>query len=227
MQQGQWFFGQHSQVTQSIGSTERRTTTTTPALPSDTSNPSESQVQRAIQQALRLGARDEVSYRSEAQHEAMQSILYDDQTTPLVIVLPTGGGKSLLFMAPACLENVGVTIVIVPFRALINKLVNIAKEASINSIEWHPGLTDPATLVFISTDKIIGSGFLSYAELLKDKGLLRRVFVDKCYLTFTASDWRPKLVAMRSVRGLRVPLIMLTATLPPMLAFELEVSIAY
>ena len=91
-------------------------------------------------------------------------------------------------MAPACLENVGVTIVIVPFRALINKLVNIAKEAGINSIEWHPGLTDPAILVFISVDKIIGSGFLSYVELLKDKGLLRRVFVDKCHLTFTVSD---------------------------------------
>ncbi|KAH0352647.1 hypothetical protein KCU83_g3356, partial [Aureobasidium melanogenum] len=224
VQEGQWFFGQHSQVTQSIGSIEGRTTT--PALPSSTSNPSESQVQRAIKQALRLRTGDEVSYRSEAQHEAMQSILYDDQTTPLVIVLPTGGGKSLLFMAPACLENAGVTIVIVPFRALINKLVNTAKEAGTNSVEWHPGLTDPATLVFISADKIIGGGFLSYAELLNDKGLLRRVFVDECHLTFTASDWRPKLVAVRSVRGLRVPLIMLTATLPPMLAFELEISMA-
>lgn len=38
-------------------------------------------------------------------------------------------------MAPAYLENVGVTIVIVPFRALINKLVSIAKEASVNSTE--------------------------------------------------------------------------------------------
>ncbi|CAD0056321.1 unnamed protein product [Aureobasidium pullulans] len=82
--------------------------------------------------------------------------------TPLVVVLPTRGGKSLLFMAPACLENAGVTIVIVPFRALINKLVSTAKEASVNSTEWHPGLTDPATLVFVSADRIIGSGFLSY-----------------------------------------------------------------
>ncbi|CAC9892702.1 unnamed protein product [Aureobasidium pullulans] len=179
-----------------------------------------------MRKALRLGDGDEVSYRSKAQRVAMQSILYNDQMTPLVVVLPTGGGKSLLFMAPACLENAGVTIVIVPFRALINKLVSTAKEAGVNSTEWHPGLTDPATLVFVSADRIIGSGFLSYAELLHSKGLLRRVFVDECHLTFTASDWRPKLVAVRYVRGLRVPLIMLTATLPPMLAFELEVSMA-
>jgi hypothetical protein len=93
-----------------------------------------------------------------------------------------------LFTAPVCLKNAGVTIVIVPFRALINKLVSIVKEASVNSIEWHPGLIDPATLVFVSVDRIISSGFLSYAELLHSKGLLRRVFVDECYLTFTASD---------------------------------------
>ncbi|THW27512.1 hypothetical protein D6D22_10755 [Aureobasidium pullulans] len=224
VQEESWFFGQSSQVTQSVDSTERRAVT--PGLLSNTLHPTESQVQTAMRKALRLGDGDEVSYRSKAQRVAMQSILYNDQMTPLVVVLPTGGGKSLLFMAPACLENAGVTIVIVPFRALINKLVSTAKEAGVNSTEWHPGLTDPATLVFVSADRIIGSGFLSYAELLHSKGLLRRVFVDECHLTFTASDWRPKLVAVRYVRGLRVPLIMLTATLPPMLAFELEVSMA-
>ncbi|CAC9887931.1 unnamed protein product, partial [Aureobasidium pullulans] len=174
VQEESWFFGQSSQVTQSVDSTERRAVT--PGLLSNTLHPTESQVQTAMRKALRLGDGDEVSYRSKAQRVAMQSILYNDQMTPLVVVLPTGGGKSLLFMAPACLENAGVTIVIVPFRALINKLVSTAKEAGVNSTEWHPGLTDPATLVFVSADRIIGSGFLSYAELLHSKGLLRRVF---------------------------------------------------
>jgi hypothetical protein len=81
-----------------------------------------------------------------------------------------------------------VTIVVVPFRALINKLVETIRQASINIIEWRLGQTDLATLVFISVDKIIGGSFLSYVELLKGKGLLRRVFVNECYLTFTASD---------------------------------------
>lgn len=224
VQEESWFFRQSSQVTQAVDNVERRAVT--PGSLSHTLHPTESQVQTAMRKALGLEDGAEVSYRSEAQRTAMQSILYDDQITPLVVVLPTGGGKSLLFMAPACLEKAGVTIVIVPFRALINKLVSTAKEAGVNSTEWHPGLTDPATLVFVSADRIIGGGFLSYAELLHSKGLLRRVFVDECHLTFTASDWRPKLAAVRYVRGLRVPLIMLTATLPPMLAFELEVSMA-
>jgi hypothetical protein len=41
-----------------------------------------------------------------------------EKQTPLVIVLPTGGGKSLLFTLPACIEGPGVTVVVVPFRAL-------------------------------------------------------------------------------------------------------------
>jgi superfamily II DNA helicase RecQ len=52
------------------------------------------------------------------------------------------------------------------------------------------------------------------------------VFVDESHLTFTASDWRPKLAEVRAVRGLKVPTIMLTATLPVLLEFELEVSMA-
>ena len=43
--------------------------------------------------------------------------------TPLVVVLPTGGGKSLLFTVPACVEEAGVTVVVVPYRALVEDLV--------------------------------------------------------------------------------------------------------
>jgi superfamily II DNA helicase RecQ len=46
-----------------------------------------------------------------------------------------GSGKSLLFTTPACLDNTGVTIVVVPFRALINDLVDKAKKAGIDSVE--------------------------------------------------------------------------------------------
>jgi superfamily II DNA helicase RecQ len=34
---------------------------------------------------------------------------------PLVIVLLIGGGKSLLFIVPVYLEDLGITIIIIPF----------------------------------------------------------------------------------------------------------------
>jgi superfamily II DNA helicase RecQ len=184
---------------------------------------SEEDLKKAMRKALR---REDVSFRSEEQGEALRTIVSGEQTTPLVVVLPTGGGKSLLFIAPACLDDPGVTIVVVPYRALLDNLVATARQAKIDCIEYRPGEQNPAALVFVSADFVAGSQFLSYAQLLSAKGILRRVFVDESHLTFTASDWRPKLAQVRAVRGLRVPTIMLTATLPVLLEFELEESMA-
>ena len=50
---------------------------------------------------------------SQLSRRAMHAIIAG--LTPLVVVLPTGGGKSLLFMVPAHLDNTGVTIVVVPY----------------------------------------------------------------------------------------------------------------
>jgi len=177
----------------------------------------------AMQKAL---GKSEVSFKSEEQKLAMEAIVLAEQTTPLVVILPTGGGKSLLFMAPACLEDPGITIVVVPFRALINNLVETAKKAGIDSTEWRPGTVNPASLVFVSADSVANGGFRGYARSLHAKGLLRRVFVDECHLTFTASDWRAKLAHIRLVRGFGCPTILLTATLPCMLEFELEEAMA-
>ena len=68
--------------------------------------------------------------------------------------MPTGGRKSLLFTAPACLDRIGTTIVVVPFRALINDLVEKAKKTGINSVEWRPGEVNPATIVTLGVTTV-------------------------------------------------------------------------
>jgi superfamily II DNA helicase RecQ len=69
----------------------------------------------------------------------------------------------LLFIVPACLDDPGVTIVVVPYRALVNNLVSTATKARIDYIEYKPGEQNPAALVFISADFVIEGQFLSYA----------------------------------------------------------------
>jgi hypothetical protein len=96
-------------------------------------------------------------------------------------VLPTGRRKSLLFIAPACLDDPSVTIVVVPYRALVNNLVSTTTKAQIDCIEYKPREQNPAALVFVSTDFIAEGQFLSYAQLLNAKGILQRVFIDKSY----------------------------------------------
>ncbi len=165
------------------------------------------------------------SFRSKEQGEALRRIVREQDRRVLVVVLPTRGGKSLLFIAPAYINDPGVTIVVVPFRSLINDLVDKANKLGIDYIEQRPEEVNAVALVYVSADFVPFTGFLSYTRLLQGKGILRRIFVDKCYLTFTASDQRPKLAQLRSIRGLRCPTILLTATLPVVCEFELEVSI--
>jgi superfamily II DNA helicase RecQ len=46
-----------------------------------------------------------------------------EKQTLLIIVLPTGRGKSLLFTLLACVEEAGVTVVVILYQALIKDLV--------------------------------------------------------------------------------------------------------
>jgi hypothetical protein len=61
----------------------------------------------------------------------------------------------LLFIVLACLDDPGVTIVVVPYRALVNNLVIIARTVRIDCIEYKPGEQNPVVLVFVSIDFVI------------------------------------------------------------------------
>lgn len=180
-------------------------------------------VHRALQQVL---GKQEVGFRSMEQEQALYAVL--DKTTPLVVVLPTGGGKSLLFTVPACIEERGVTVVVVPYRALIEDLVSRICNCGIDCMEWKHGENNPASIVVVSADvagDITSNGnFLGYARLMKDKGLLQRVVVDECHLLFTARHWRANLLKVKNLRLLGCPIVLLTATLPPVQEGELEAS---
>jgi superfamily II DNA or RNA helicase len=180
-------------------------------------------VHRALQQVL---GKQDVGFRSMEQEQALEAVL--DKQTPLVVVLPTGGGKSLLFTLPACIEGAGVTVVIVPYRALIEDLVDRIHKYGVDCIEWKHGESNPASVVVVSADKagdVSSNGnFLGYAQVLKGKGLLQRIVVDECHLVLTARHWRKKLLKVKNLQVLGCPMVLLTATLPPLREEELETS---
>lgn len=65
--------------------------------------------------------KENISFRLIKQKRALYAVL--DKQTPLVVVLLTEEGKSLLFTLPACIEKTEVTVVVIPYRALIKNLV--------------------------------------------------------------------------------------------------------
>lgn len=180
---------------------------------------SEEEVKRAMSRVL---GQEDVDFRSEEQRESLMSVVNVAGRTPLVVVLPTGGGKSMLFMVSASLEDPGVTVVVVPFRALLNNLLERANTRGIDCAEWMSSSTPRATLIFISADKVSGTGFVGHMKQWERQGVLRRIFLDEAHLAFKDNHWRPKLAGLRELRQAGCPLIMLTGTLPPALEPELE-----
>ena len=123
-----------------------------------------------------------------------------------------------------------MTVVVVPYRALIEDLVSQIRNCGIDCMEWKHGESNPASVLVVSADvagDITSNGnFLGYARLMKDKGLLQRVVVDECHLLFTARHWRANLLKVKNLRLLGCPLVLLTATLPPVQEGELEARLA-
>jgi hypothetical protein len=180
---------------------------------------------RAIRAGMQqlLGV-EEPEFRSIEQEQALKAILEED--TPLVVILPTGGGKSLLFGVPACIETGSVTAVIVPYRALINNMLEQFTKAGVDCMEWTPTTTGRAALMFVSADQAGDvqqhGNFLSYAQRLKQKGLLRRIVIDECHVTYSDSDWRVELARLVNLRVVAYSMVLLTATLPPSREHDLE-----
>src|ERR1700709_243041 len=57
-------------------------------------------------------------FKSATQCRALDAIVKREESC--LVVLPTGGGKSLLFMLPAYMEPESVTVVIVPLKVLLH-----------------------------------------------------------------------------------------------------------
>lgn len=75
----------------------------------------------------------EVALRS-MQDEAFQAIQRGDGK--IVVVMPTGAGKSVLFILPAFIGIGGVSIVVVPFIPLRHHLVAQCNKANVRVAEW-------------------------------------------------------------------------------------------
>jgi superfamily II DNA helicase RecQ len=189
-------------------------------------------VEDTIRQVLKIPQGTPVTYKSPAQKAALNAVVQG--VSPLIIVLPTGGGKTLLPVAAAILDDIAlqessttqpnVTILIVPFCALIKDLLVRLCNAGVKAIEWQAGAAGdyqnrrtPASIVLVSADYVgsYSGQFLSYAALLARQGVLRRVVIDECHVAITADSWRTALRRLKDVRLLPCQQVLLTATLPP------------
>lgn len=135
-----------------------------------------------------------------------------------VVIMRTGGGKSLLFMLPAAASKGGVTIVVVPKMALQANMKQRCMEAGIKCAVWSENGAPPydARIVFVIAESAVSKTFADFINSKKAAHQLERIVIDECHTILQSSEkWRPQVLQLRELAGQDVQVVCLTATLPP------------
>ena len=173
-----------------------------------------------LEGARKLYSNPQAGWKSPEQEQALTTIM--SWTEQVVAILPTGAGKSLLFMLPCTLPDAGITILVVPLVSLYGDMLRRVNELRIDHLEWRPGESREAALVLVSVEAASSSDFGKYAKRLIREQKLDRIVIDECHLTVIAAEYRPSIVKLPAIRGLRTQFVYLTATLPPSMRLEFE-----
>lgn len=148
-----------------------------------------------------------------------------------LVLMPTGGGKSLCYQVPAIARQRlghGVTVVVSPLIALMHDQVGALHEAGVEAEFLNSTLTgDEAakierrlmkgevTLLYAAPERVTTPRFLAQMDSLRERGLLSLFAIDEAHcVSQWGHDFRPEYrgLAVLHERYPGVPRIALTAT---------------
>lgn len=144
-----------------------------------------------------------------------------------VVVMPTGGGKTLLFVVPSLLPGAQVTLVIVPLVALRQDLLRRCREWNVACACYDADITPQRMhavpgLLLVDIETAVTPDFLAFARSLHAMDRLDRIVLDEAHLLLTAGHYRRKIVAVGVLRRIPCPFVCMTATLPPFAELEMK-----
>ena len=137
--------------------------------------------------------------------------------SPIVNIIATGEGKSLLFMLLAYCVSGGTTVVIIPLCSLQEDIERRCREACIECVQWDSRrLHETASIVLVTPESAVTKTFSTYINRLRSTYQLDRVVMDECHVVLDSRpDFRPKLQALGAeMVQMGTQLVFLTATLP-------------
>jgi ATP-dependent DNA helicase RecQ len=145
----------------------------------------------------------------------------------LMVVMPTGGGKSLCYQLPALL-NPGLTIVVSPLIALMQDQVNALKDNGIPAAFLNSSLSldqvrsceqqllnGDLKLLYVAPERLLSSSFGPLLQTLQQTPGISRFAIDEAHcVSEWGHDFRPEYRQLHQLkqRFPQVPIMALTAT---------------
>ena len=145
----------------------------------------------------------------------------------LLIVMPTGGGKSLCFQLPALLKK-GITIVVSPLIALMQDQVEALRDNGIAATFLNSSLNGHQTrsreeaivngkvkLLYVAPERLLSDRFLPFLDLVHHQVGISAFAIDEAHcVSEWGHDFRPEYRQLKSLRKRypEIPTLALTAT---------------
>lgn len=180
-----------------------------------TIKPEQNIAHKKAMEGLRLIFGPTAQPQSEGQAAALELVHNPPRTS--IIVLPTSSGKSVLFLTVAAMVQQQTVIVVVPYAALVDDIIDRGRQAGLNCEEWLDQSSggEMQQLVVVSADRAVGEGFGHYAKGLEINRQLAHMFFDEAHVAFTDTSYRERLRELWKLRYMDCPFTCLTATLMP------------
>lgn len=113
-----------------------------------------------------------MKWKSDGQRKLLEGTKRKGQN--LVGCIPTGGGKSASFEVPAFTDARGqVTVVVGPFRALVNQIISGFRRRNVTCNEWkskESNLRPPPSVIVIISDLCGDTEFIGYVRFICSRG---------------------------------------------------------
>ena len=145
----------------------------------------------------------------------------------VLVVMPTGGGKSLCFQLPALLQP-GLTVVVSPLIALMQDQVESLRDNGIGATFLNSTLTGTEArtrerdilagqikLLYVAPEKLLSERFQPFLEILHQQVGISAFAIDEAHcVSEWGHDFRPEYRQLQLLRQFYpdIPIIALTAT---------------
>ena len=148
-------------------------------------------------------------FASNEQHHAVNHVLHTNDN--LLIVLPTGGGKSLLFLLESFSKSGQSTLVVVPTKSLVCDLERRALGHSL-SVCTDLRLFNGQKMILCTIDSAVTETAIGFFQRLALDKRLSRIFIDEAHVYVTESKFRESMQGLPRFVSVGAPLALLSGT---------------